>query len=111
MTMTMVESNPRATIGGNAAPSSIEFARDAYRDLSKFLADNPVIQDQESASAAKLHLDRARATAKDLEEAELNESKPLYDAWKAAKERFRPAAEALDKITSELKIRIKAFLD
>ena len=103
--------NEVVKIGHNLPPSAIDMARDAFRDLSAFLAENPVIADHATARAAKLQLDRIKATAKDLEEADKAESGPLYEAWKASKAKFAPALDATKKITGELATRIKAFLD
>lgn len=99
------------TMGDNQPPSPIDHARDAYRDLSQFLADTPVIQDQETARKAKLQLDRIKATAGDLEMARKAETEPRYAAWQQAIAKYKPAKEGLEKLTAQLEARIKRFLD
>lgn len=100
-----------AVAGHNNPPSAIETARDAYKALSDFLAETPVIQDQETAKAAKLQLDRIKATAGDLEAAKTAETAPHYAAWQTALAKYKPAADSLAALTTELAKRIRVFLD
>lgn len=100
-----------AIIGHNMPPGAIDMAREAYQDLAKFLSDNPVFQSHATAKEAKLFLDRTKAVAKDLADAEKAESAPIYEEWRAAKNKYAPAVETLDRITRELKARIQNFLD
>ena len=96
---------------GHNNPSMIEAAESVWGRLSAWLADHPVIQDEELARRAKLQLDLANGAIKDLEAAREKESRPLHEAWKACLARFKPSQDKGDKLISELKKRLKAFLD
>lgn len=101
--------NPRAVPGDNKPPGPIDAARETYRALAKFLTDNPVIENEESAAAAKLVFDRVKGSLADLENAKATESKPLYDAWKAKIAEFANPIERVTKLFGELRARMTAY--
>lgn len=95
----------------NKPPTPIEMAREAYKALLGWLGEHPAIATRPEAAEAKLQLDRVTSTVKDLASAQNDEAKPLYDQWKAARAKYDPAIVNLEKLTNELKRRIKDFLD
>lgn len=103
--------NEMTTITGhNNPPSEIDMARKAYRALSDYLRDNPVIETEDQAREAKLFLDRGKGSLGDLESSRDRETKPLHAAWKAAIEKYKPATESLTKIIDEIKARLTVFV-
>jgi len=99
----------RLSIGGNNPPSPIDDARTEYKTLAKFLADNPVITDEDAARAAKLQRDRTKATLKSLNDAKEAECAPLNKAWKDALEKFKAPRESLEKLDEQLSERLTAY--
>jgi hypothetical protein len=99
-----------AYIGHNAPPSAIDDARRAFKDISHFLAEIPVIETEETAREAKLVLDRGKATLGELDDARIAESKPLHEAWKACLEKYKGPTEYLTRLVDELKARLSTFL-
>jgi hypothetical protein len=95
--------------GHNKPPSAIDWAREAAESLSAWLKDHPAIVDEETARLAKLRLDRSDGALKDLEAIRDSEAKPIYERWKAVRERYAPAVDRLSKLLEELKARMTAF--
>ncbi len=108
--MSLVEENHRAVIGGNNPPTPIESARVAFLALSDFLKAHPAIMNHEEAKDAKAMLDMAKATEGDLDAARKAEGDPLYSAWKAVNEKYKPAINALSRIAGDLKARLTDFI-
>lgn len=96
----------RLAIGGNNPPGPIEDARTEYKTLAQFLANNPVIADEDAARAAKLQRDRTKATLKSLNDAKEAECGPLNKIWKDALEKFRAPRESLEKLVEQLDNRL-----
>ena len=94
---------------GDNRPDMIQHARDAWARLNKWLSDHPAVQDGTEARDGKLMLDVAKGTLKDLREAREGESAPLYEGWKAAIAKYKPADEALEKLLGELNKRLSAY--
>jgi len=112
----LTASNPREVIGGNNPPGPLDSGMDAVKDLSNFLAKNPVIETEEQARAAKTLVDRMRATLGDIEDTRIKLVKPLNDELSAINERFKshhntdPKKPGMfDKVFNELKARLTAF--
>lgn len=102
--------NDRAIIGGNMPPTPIEIARSSYKDISKFLADMPVVETDEQARKVKLELDRARSVLGDMEGAKEATCQPLYAAWKAAVATYTPVISHFATLVIELKARLSRFM-
>ena len=100
----------QVTIGHNSPPSPIDAARDAWAALAKYLADTPVIQDEDTARGAKLQLDRGKSTLGDLEAAMKAEADPLRKIWMDTREKYTPAINNITKVVELLETRIKAFM-
>lgn len=91
--------NERAVIGGNHPPDPIDEALapfgDAIEESNNWLDGSPV----ENAEQMKA-LDALQKTLKEAKKAvsaaEESAAKPIYDAWKAEKARFKPTLDDLD---------------
>lgn len=101
--------NPRAVPGHNEPPDVIEMGWLTYRDVSAFLAEAPVIQDEDTARSAKLFWDRAKAALSDLEAARDGQVRPLNTRVKEINATFKEATGPLDKLKDELQSRMSAF--
>jgi len=93
----------------NNPPSAIDDARMAYDSLNGYLSATPVVADEATAREAKLFLDRTKASLADLDAAREAEVKPLHDAWKAGIAKYKPAADALDRLLTDLKYRLAEY--
>lgn len=95
--------------GGNNPPGPIEFAKQAFADLSAWLDANPAVTTDDAARTGKLMLDRTKATLGDLDSARDKEAKPHYDKWKLALAKFKTPYERLDRLRLDLQRRLTAF--
>lgn len=101
--------NPRAVLGSNGPPDAIEMGWSTYRDVSSWLAENPVIQDEYTARAAKLFWDRAKAAEAEIEQARDGEVRPLNTRVKDINAGYKKVTEPLGKLVAELRSRMSAF--
>ncbi|HEX5424874.1 MAG TPA: hypothetical protein VFW94_15105 [Candidatus Acidoferrales bacterium] len=106
----------RLGIGGNRPPGPLDYGLTAIEDLSRFLADNPVIETDEQARQAKTYVDRMRSTLGDIEAERIKLTKPLNDELASINERFKSHHNTdakkpgiFDKVFNELKKRIADF--
>lgn len=97
-------------IGHNQPPSQIKFSEETSTVLSLFLQDHPVIQTEEEARAGKLLVDRARLCLADLEAERTAAVAPLNEKVKAINDEYRSPRGILDKILTQLKDRLDAWL-
>jgi hypothetical protein len=102
--------NSRAVIGDNMPPTPIDLGRAAYREISEFLAENPVVETEEQARAFKLTLDRTKSVLGDIEAAKDADCQPLYATWKSMVATYTPAIAHLTTLTVELKARLSKFM-
>lgn len=112
----MLQVADRLAIGGNNPPGPIESGKQAVADLSRFLADHPVIQTEDDAREAKVFVDRMRATLGEIEDARLTLVKPLNEALAEINELYKSHHNtdpkkpgSFDRIFNELKARITAY--
>lgn len=101
--------NPRSVPGDNNPPSSIDLGWATYRDVSAFLADTPVIQDEDTARKAKLYWDRSKVSLDEMESDRDGQVRPLNETVKRINASFKEAAEPLGKLRTELQKRMAAF--
>lgn len=101
--------NHRAVPGGNNPPSIIDSAWSTYRDVSEWLANNPVIQDEDSAKGAKLFWDRSKAALGDLESERDSQVRPLNTQVKEINGKFKEVSEPLGKLRDTLQSRMSAW--
>ncbi len=97
-------------IGHNGPPSSIDLAKDTLSALADWLKDNPVIETEEAARAAKLMKDRADSAMKDLKDEHEKLYRPFKDQIDELAERYE-IRDPLARIISELKARIDRFIN
>lgn len=97
-------------IGHNQAPSVLEFCAEITAELGKWLENNPVIQTEDDARAAKLLIDRAASTIADAEAERDKQVRPLNEQVKTINERYKAPRETLRRVADLLKERIAAFI-
>jgi len=97
-------------VGHNLPPSMTTTAGEIMRDLSGWLSEHPVIQDETEAKEAKIFIDRARLGLKDLEDERVNLVKPLNQQLEQINEHYRQPRDTLRKVLDELERRVTGFL-
>jgi len=104
--------NDRAIIGGNNPPDPIDTALapfgDAITEAENWL-DGTAVENEAQMKAVDALIKEIKAAKKAVEAAEETESKPIYDQWKAAKERFKPTLVDLDRQVKGLLATVDAF--
>jgi hypothetical protein len=81
---------------------------DAITEAEGWLDGTPVENEGQMKAVDGLIKDM-KAAKKAVETAEESEAKPIYDQWKAAKERFKPTLTDLDRIVKGLVSTVDAF--
>jgi hypothetical protein len=106
-----------APLGHNQPPSPLETAADTMRALSDWMAENPVIETGEQASAAKKLLDSAKSCAADIEDARGKLVRPLNEQVTAINSEHKAVHNTdakkpgtLDKIVNTLKASLAVFI-
>lgn len=97
-------------IGHNNPPSAIDFMAETGLALGKFLKAEPVIQTEETARAGKVLLDRASLCIKDAESERRSKTDPLNRQVSDINETYRSPRNALERIISELRLRLDAYV-
>jgi len=104
--------NDRAIIGGNNPPDPIDTALapfgDAITEAENWL-DGTAVENEAQMKAVHALIKEIKAAKKAVEAAEETEAKPIYDQWKAAKERFKPTLVDLDRQVKGLLATVDAF--
>lgn len=101
--------NPRAVVGDNMPPTTIDQAWNVYKDVSAFLETMPVIQSDEDAKSAKGYFDRAKVALDAMESDRDGQVRPLNETVSAINGSFKVAREPLTKLRDELTARMRAF--
>lgn len=96
-------------IGHNSPPSSIDFAKETGEALGVWLKENPVIQTEDEARAAKLLVDRAKNSLGEMESERDKQVRPLNEQVKAINDTYRGPRETLERITELLLERLEAY--
>lgn len=96
--------------GHNNPPSMIETAGETTRDLSDWMAENPVIQSEESAREAKVFIDRGKLCLKDLDDERDGKVRPLNEKVKEINASYKPAKETLTTVVGHLGLRVAQFI-
>jgi hypothetical protein len=111
------EATLAAGIGHNQAPGPLDLASDTMRALSDWMAENPVIETGEQASAAKKLLDSAKSCAADIEDARDKLVRPLNEQVTAINTEHKAVHNTdakkpgtLDKIVNTLKASLATFI-
>jgi hypothetical protein len=105
-----------APIGHNQPPAAIEMAAPTVEELRLFLADNPVISDDDEARAAKALLDRVILALKDIESERDDKVRPLNEQVKAINAEYhhlhnvnKKTPGLWDKLVNQLWSRMSAY--
>jgi hypothetical protein len=106
MTMTL------AAKGHNNPPDPLDDALAPYGDViseAETWLDGTAVENEGQMKAVDALLKGIKAAEKAVATAEDSEAKPYYDAWKAAKARFAPTREDLERIRKGLLAILDAF--
>lgn len=103
--------NPREVIGGNNPPpnNAIENARGCFTELSKFLTENPVIQDETQAREAAQFVSRAKSCIAGIEKERKAQVEPLNAQVNAINAQYKKPRETVQKLTDEVSGRLTAY--
>jgi hypothetical protein len=106
-----------AVVGSNNPPSPIEYAQSVIDEINAWLADHPTIETEDDARAAKPFLDRAKASLEEVEAERDSKVRPLNEQVSAINSKYKALHNTdskkpglFDKIVSELRSRVAAFL-
>lgn len=95
--------------GHNQPPDMTVTAVETGKDISAWMAENPVIQTEESAREAKLFLDRGKLCIQDLEDERSAKVQPLNTRVAEINGYYRSPRETLNRILGELRGRLTIF--
>lgn len=99
-------------IGHNNPPDPIDQALAPYGDVieeaQNWLDGEPVTDEGQMRAVDKL-LRGIKEAHKAVADADESETKPLYDQWKAAKARFKPTLDDLDRMKKGLAALVDGF--
>lgn len=99
-----------SNIGDNRPPDMAATAVDVAKSISAWMAENPVIQTEDSARDAKVWLDRGKLCVKDLEDERDGKVRPLNEQVQGINAYYRHPREALQKILTEISQRISRYI-
>jgi hypothetical protein len=102
----------RHGIGANNPPSPIDDALMSYGDAiseAEGWLDGKPVETEGQMKAVDTLIKEIKAAKKSVEAAEESEAKPIYDQWKAAKDRYKPTLTDLDRIVKGLVTTVDAF--
>lgn len=97
-------------IGHNQPPGMIDTAAETAKDISRWMAEMPVIETEEAARDAKLLLDRGKLCIKDLEDERDGKVRPLNEQVKEINEAYKGPRTSLQTIVNILGERIVSFI-
>ena len=107
--------NPREHIGANQPPGAIELAEPTIEALRAFLADNPVVGNEDEAREAKAILDRTVAALKGIDDERKSKTDPLNAQLRELNSQYHKwhnsgsKSGIWDKLLAELRSRMTAF--
>lgn len=99
----------RELIGGNNPPGPIEHADETVAALGSWMAEHPVILNEEDAREGKLLVDRAKAAAEEMENERTALVRPLNEQVKTINDRYRPHKATLEGTLKVLVDRLDSF--
>jgi len=99
-----------AEAGHNNPPSMVDTAGETTRDISAWLAEHPVIQDEKEAREVKVFFDRGKLCIKDLEDERDGKVRPLNEQVKKINGDYKGPREILSKVIEEVGSRLTAFV-
>lgn len=104
--------NAHAQIGGNNPPDPIDEALAPFGDTiteAEGWLDGKAVETEGQMKAVDALTKEIKAAKKAVEAAEESEAKPIYDQWKAAKARYKPTLDDLDRIVKGLVAAVDGF--
>ena len=96
----------------NMPPDPIDEALAPFVDViseAEGWLDGTPVENEGQMKAVDTLIKDMKAAKKAVEAAEESEAKPIYDQWKAAKERYKPTLTDLDRIVKGLVATVDAF--
>jgi len=96
----------------NGPPDPIDEALAPFGDTiteAEGWLDGTAVETEAQMKAVDALIKDMKAARKAVEAAEESEAKPIYDAWKAAKERYKPTLTDLDRIVKGLVATVDTF--
>lgn len=96
--------------GHNNPPDMTITAGETMSDLSGWMAENPIIDTEEQARAAKVFIDRGKLCIQDLEAERSGKVKPLNDQVGEINNHYRGPRESLRQVLHELEQRMADFI-
>jgi hypothetical protein len=99
-------------LGHNNPPDPIDEALAPYGDViteAETWLDGTAVETEGQMKAVDSLLKSIKSAKKAVETAEDAEAKPIYDAWKLAKERYKPTLTDLDRIAKGLVAIVDTF--
>ena len=96
----------------NGPPDPIDEALAPFGDTiteAEGWLDGTAVETEGQMKAVDALIKDMKAARKAVEAAEESEAKPIYDAWKAAKERYKPTLTDLDRIVKGLVATVDTF--
>ena len=96
----------------NMPPDPIDEALAPFGDViseAEGWLDGTPVENEGQMKAVDTLIKDMKAAKKAVEAAEESEAKPIYDQWKAAKERYKPTLTDLDRIVKGLVATVDAF--
>lgn len=104
--------NAHAQIGGNNPPDPIDEALAPFGDTiteAEGWLDGKAVETEGQMKAVDALTKEIKAAKKAVEAAEESEAKPIYDQWKAAKARYKPTLDDMDRIVKGLVAAVDGF--
>lgn len=96
--------------GHNQPPDMTVTAGEVSNDLSGWMAEHPVIRNEDEAREAKVFIDRGSLCVKDLEDERKGKTAPLNEQIETINNHYRAPRELLRGVIDELKRRFDSFL-
>lgn len=96
----------------NSPPDPIDEAMapfDAAREEAENWLDGTPVENEDQMKAVDALIKDMKSAKKAVEAAEESAAKPIYDAWKAEKARFKPTLDDIDRIVKGLVATVDAF--
>lgn len=109
MTMLAPAADRTVTATDNSPSPAIEAAKDTLTDLSKFLQDNPVIENFEQDKQITNWIERAKINLASLDDELAPKADPIYAQWKAIREPYTAVVKPLERLFEEAKRRATKF--
>lgn len=98
-----------AVAGHNKPPGPIDSAKEAFTELSSFLQNNPVIQDEEAARHGAAYVERTRVALSEMENERTALVKPLNEQLSGINAAYRVVRDPLEKALKALRQRIADY--